>query len=66
MDMSTGWWIVAALMMVVMMGIAGVMCILMGLLAEIVTRTWHESQAKRIYLVKSTRNLPTADTAPPR
>lgn len=53
-------------LMVVMMGITGVMCILMGLLAEIVTRTWHESQAKRIYLVKSTRNLPTADTAPPR
>jgi glycosyltransferase involved in cell wall biosynthesis len=44
-------------LMVVMMGITGVMCILMGLLAEIVTRTWHESQAKRIYIVKSTRNL---------
>lgn len=44
-------------LMVVMMGITGIMCILMGLLAEIVTRTWHESQAKSIYLVKTTRNL---------
>jgi glycosyltransferase involved in cell wall biosynthesis len=44
-------------LMVVMMGITGIMCLLMGLLAEIVTRTWHESQAKSIYLVKNTRNL---------
>lgn len=44
-------------LMVVMMGITGVMCILMGLLAEMVMRTWHESQAKSIYLVKATRNL---------
>jgi glycosyltransferase involved in cell wall biosynthesis len=47
-------------LMVVMMGITGIMCILMGLLAEIVTRTWHESQAKSIYLVKETRNLDTS------
>jgi glycosyltransferase involved in cell wall biosynthesis len=44
-------------LVVVMLGITGVMCLLMGLLAEIVTRTWHESQSKRIYLVKETRNL---------
>jgi len=44
-------------LMVVMMGITGVMCILMGLVAEIVMRTWHESQAKSTYLVKATRNL---------
>jgi glycosyltransferase involved in cell wall biosynthesis len=44
-------------LMVVMMGITGVMCILMGLLAELVTRTWHESQSKSTYLVKATRNL---------
>ena len=42
---------------VVMMGITGVMCILMGLLAEMLTRTWHESQGKDVYLVKATRNL---------
>jgi glycosyltransferase involved in cell wall biosynthesis len=47
-------------LLVVMMGITGVMCILMGFLAEIVTRTWHESQRMSIYLVKTTRNLPPA------
>ena len=36
----------------------GVLCILMGLLAEMITRTFFESQGKSIYLVKGTRNLP--------
>jgi glycosyltransferase involved in cell wall biosynthesis len=44
-------------LVVVMMGITGVMCILMGFLAEMVTRTWHESQSMSIYLVKATRNV---------
>jgi len=44
-------------LVVVMMGITGVMCILMGFLAEMVTRTWHESQSMSIYLVRNTRNL---------
>ena len=44
-------------LVVVLMGITGVMCVLMGLLAEMQTRTWHESQSKRVYLVKVTRNL---------
>jgi glycosyltransferase involved in cell wall biosynthesis len=35
-----------------------VICILMGLLAEMITRTFHESQNKSIYLVKETRNIP--------
>jgi dolichol-phosphate mannosyltransferase len=35
----------------------GVLCILMGLLAEMITRTFYESQGKSIYLVKETRNL---------
>ena len=35
----------------------GVLCILMGLLAEMITRTFFESQGKSIYLVKETRNL---------
>ena len=52
--------------MVVMLGITGVMCLLMGLLAEIVTRTWHESQSKRIYLVKETRNLGLPPDGPRR
>jgi glycosyltransferase involved in cell wall biosynthesis len=35
----------------------GVICILMGLLAEMITRTFHESQGKSIYIVRETRNM---------
>jgi len=35
----------------------GVICILMGLLAEMITRTFYESQHKAIYLVRKTRNV---------
>jgi hypothetical protein len=35
----------------------GILCFLMGLLAEMITRTFYESQGKTIYLVKETRNL---------
>jgi glycosyltransferase involved in cell wall biosynthesis len=35
----------------------GVTCILLGLLAELMTRTWFESQGRSTYLVRSTRNL---------
>ena len=38
-------------------GSAGVMCILMGLLAEMLVRTFYESQGKRVYLVRATRNV---------
>jgi len=41
----------------VMSFITGVMCILMGLLAELITRTYYESQGKQVYLVGGTRNL---------
>lgn len=41
----------------VMTAITGIMCILMGLLAELMTRTYHESQQKPVYLVGTTRNL---------
>lgn len=37
----------------------GIMCILMGLLAELLTRTYHESQDKPTYLVKSVVNFNT-------
>jgi len=33
------------------------MCILLGLLAEMITRTFYESQGKAIYNIRSTRNL---------
>jgi glycosyltransferase involved in cell wall biosynthesis len=35
----------------------GVMFILLGLIAEIIIRTYHESQGKPIYAIKSTMNL---------
>lgn len=38
----------------------GVICVLMGLLAEMITRTFYESQGKRIYLVREARNLDAA------
>ncbi|HJT82725.1 MAG TPA: glycosyltransferase family 2 protein [Chthoniobacterales bacterium] len=37
--------------------ITGCMCFLMGLLAELITRTYHESQRKETYLVSRTRNI---------
>ncbi len=33
------------------------MCILLGLLAEMITRTFYESQGKAIYNIRSARNL---------
>jgi glycosyltransferase involved in cell wall biosynthesis len=39
----------------------GVMCILMGLLAEMVMRTFYESQGKPVYLVRAVRNLRKVD-----
>jgi len=37
--------------------VAGVMCIFMGLLAEMITRTFFESQGKAVYLIRATRNF---------
>jgi glycosyltransferase involved in cell wall biosynthesis len=44
-------------MMAVFSFMTGVICILMGLLAEMITRTFHESQNKSIYMVRETRNV---------
>jgi glycosyltransferase involved in cell wall biosynthesis len=46
-------------MMAVFSFMTGVICMLMGLLAEMITRTFHESQNKSIYLVRETRNFAT-------
>jgi len=46
-------------MMAVFSFMTGMICVLMGLLAEMITRTFHESQGKSIYMVSRTRNLPT-------
>ena len=47
-------------LLVVMLFVTGGMSILMGLLAEIIMRTYYESQGKAVYLVKRTSNLPEA------
>lgn len=44
-------------LMSVMGIVTGIMSILMGLLAELVMRTYYESQSKSVYLVKDTLNL---------
>lgn len=44
-------------MMAVFSFMTGMICVLMGLLAEMTTRTFHESQGKSIYLISKTRNL---------
>lgn len=47
----------------VMAFITGVMCILMGLLAELSIRIYHESQAKPTYLISGLRNFNSAPDA---
>jgi glycosyltransferase involved in cell wall biosynthesis len=44
-------------MLVAMFFMVGIQFILMGLLAEILMRTYHEAQDKRIYTIKSTVNI---------
>lgn len=44
-------------LLVVMSAITGVMCVLLGLVAEMVTRNWHESRDKHTYIIGATRNL---------
>jgi len=44
-------------LLVVLAFITGVMSTLMGLIAEIIMRTYYESQGKHVYLVRNTLNL---------
>lgn len=44
-------------LLVVMSFITGIMCFLMGLIAEILTRTYFESQEKKIYGIKNMLNF---------
>lgn len=41
----------------------GCMCILMGLLAEVLSRTYFESQNRKAYLIRETRNMDGAKAA---
>jgi glycosyltransferase involved in cell wall biosynthesis len=51
------------LLLAVMLFVVGVQLIGMGLLAELLVRTYHESQQKAVYLISEEVNAP-ADTAP--
>jgi glycosyltransferase involved in cell wall biosynthesis len=44
-------------LLVVFTAMTGIVCILMGLLAEILMRTWHESQNKTVYELRGTKNI---------
>jgi glycosyltransferase involved in cell wall biosynthesis len=48
-------------LLTVTLSIMGVQLVLMGLLAEIIMRTYHESQGKLTYHVRNTLNLETVD-----
>ena len=53
------------LLMCIVTAMTGTMCILMGLLAEMIMRTFYESQGKPVYLVRATRNVTTRSTSAP-
>jgi glycosyltransferase involved in cell wall biosynthesis len=44
-------------LIVIMTFMIAMMCILLGLLAEMITRTFYESQGKSIYNIRETRNI---------
>lgn len=44
-------------LLTVFLAMTGIFCILLGLLAEILMRTWHESQNKSVYSVRETKNI---------
>jgi glycosyltransferase involved in cell wall biosynthesis len=43
-------------LLVVFTAMTGVMCVLLGLVAEILVRTWHEAQNKRVYEIREVKN----------
>ncbi|HEY6840186.1 MAG TPA: glycosyltransferase family 2 protein [Chthoniobacterales bacterium] len=51
-------------LIVVVTFMIAMMCILLGLLAEMITRTFYESQGKAIYNIRSTRNLQELNPTP--
>lgn len=53
------------LLLAVFLGIVGVQFILMGLLAELSIRTYHESQGKSVYVVREVKGALASDGAAP-
>jgi len=47
------------ILLAVFLSLAGLQLVLIGLLAEILTRTYHEATGRPIYVVRETRNLPS-------
>ena len=45
------------ILIAVFLGTVGVNCIVMGLLAELIVRTYHESQGKPIYHIRDLKNF---------
>jgi len=41
-------------MLVVFFALVGILSLLMGLIAEMLNRTYHESQNKQVYMIKET------------
>ncbi len=52
------------LLLAVMLFVVGVQLIGMGLLAELLVRTYHESQSKPVYLIAEELNVPAAQPPP--
>lgn len=53
------------LLLCVITAMTGFMCVLMGLLAEMIMRTFFESQGKAVYLIRETRNVEMVKTPTP-
>jgi dolichol-phosphate mannosyltransferase len=51
--------------LIVLTGVIGVVCILMGLLAEMIMRTYYETQNKKSYAVKESNGLRPVETVRP-
>jgi hypothetical protein len=54
------------LLLAVLLIFAGIQLVTMGLLAEIMSRTYHESQDKPIYVIKETREAAAPEPRPHR
>jgi glycosyltransferase involved in cell wall biosynthesis len=53
------------ILIAVFLAIISINFIVMGLLAELIVRTYHESQGKPIYHIRDTKNFDQIDTRPP-
>jgi hypothetical protein len=52
------------LLLAVLLIFSGIQLVTMGLLAEIMSRTYHESQDKPIYVIRDIRESPQPETLP--